>query len=121
MFKTTVKTGSQLLIIEPEYVQWDGTQELYPFIFESIGDWSIETSVEPPEGFKTDQKSLSADVNTEMEAVQFLVIDVGTKWKSSKVKHKIKHKGKTETIESEIGIKLSEKKAKEKGVGRFGE
>jgi hypothetical protein len=56
-----------------------------------------------------------------MEAVQFLVIDVGTKWKSSKVKHKIKHKGKTETIESEIGIKLSEKKAKEKGVGRFGE
>ena len=31
--KTTRLTGSELLIIEPEYVVWDDTAQLYPFVF----------------------------------------------------------------------------------------
>ncbi len=46
--KYTIKTGSELLIIEPEYSEWDGSQELYPFIFESIGDWTITTFEKSP-------------------------------------------------------------------------
>lgn len=118
--KYTVITGSQLLIIEPEYIEWDGNQELYPFIFESIGDWTVTTSVEPPEGFVADKKSLTADVISELEAVQFVITDVGSKWKSTKVEYTIKHKGKTLKMKSQVGIKLSEKLAKEKGLGRFG-
>ncbi len=32
--KATKLTGSELLIIEPEYVEWSSNQELYPFAFE---------------------------------------------------------------------------------------
>jgi len=113
--------GSELLIIEPEYVEWSGQSELYPFVFESIGDWTVSTSVEPPEGFVADYNSLTEEVNTELEAVQFNITDVGSKWKPTKVKHKIKHKGKEKKIESEIGVKLTPKLAKEKEVSVHGE
>ena len=113
--------GSELLIIEPEYVEWSGDNELYPFIFDSIGDWTVGTSVEPPEGFVADNDSLTEEVNTELEAVQFTITDVGSKWKPTKVKHKIKHKGKTIKIESKIDVKLSKKLAKEKGISVYGE
>ena len=113
--------GSELLIIEPEYVEWSGDNELYPFLFDSIGDWTVDTSVEPPEGFVADYNSLSEEVNTELEAVQFTITDVGSKWKPTKVKYKIKHKGKTKNIESDIGVKLSKKLAKEKGISVYGE
>ena len=119
--KYTKRTGSDLLIIEPEYVEWDGTEELYPVIFESIGDWSVTTSVDPPEGFVTDQDSLTEEVNTEIEAVQFTLTDVGSTWKDTKVKHKIKHKGKTETINSKIDVMLSKKLTKEKKKSRYGD
>ena len=114
-------TGSELLIIEPEYVEWSGTQELYPFIFESIGDWAITTSVTPPEGFRADYKSLTAQVVNEMEVVQFTITDVGSKWKPTKVKYTIKHKGKTKYIDSEIGVMLTPDLAKKKGIGIYGE
>jgi hypothetical protein len=119
--KYTVITGSELLIIEPEYIEWDGAQESYPFVFESIGDWGVTTSVTPPEGFVTDYKSLSTEVNTELKALQFTITDVGSKWKHTDVEYRIKHKGKTEVVKSEIGVKLSEKLAKEKGLSIFGQ
>jgi hypothetical protein len=118
--KTTKKTGSELLITEPEFVLWDTDQEFYPFIFETIGDWSITTSVNLPEGFKADYKSLDADVRSEMEAIQFTITDVGSKWEETEVTHKIKHKGKTEVIKSKIGVKLSNGLAKKKGLGPYG-
>ncbi len=118
--KHTKRTGSELLIIEPEYVEWDGTEELYPFVFESVGDWEITTSVSPPEGFVADHDSLSEEVNTEEEAVQFTITDVGSDWVSTDVEYKVKHKNKTEKIKTKIGVKLSKELAKAKGLDRFG-
>ena len=69
--KNKKRTGSLLMIIEPEYVEWSGTEELYPFIFESIGDWTVGTSIAPPEGFVSDQDMVVENVNMEIEAVQF--------------------------------------------------
>ena len=122
--KYTVETGSNLVIVEPEYVEWSGTQEQYPFIFESEGDWSVQTSVSPPEGFVADSKSLSTDVNTDLKSLQFTITDVGTKWKDATVTHKIKHKGKErkeKTLQTKVGVKLTEKLAKQKGLTVFGE
>ena len=119
--KVTEKTGSLLLIIEPEYIEWSGSQELYPFIFESLGDWTVTTSVTPPEGFVPDYPSLATDVNTSLKALQFTITDVGSKWISTQVTHKLKHKGKTETVRSRIGVRLSEHLAKAKGLNRLGE
>ena len=124
--KYTKRKGSELLIIEPEYVEWDGTQELYPFIFESIGDWEVSTSVSPPEGFVADNESLSEQVNTELEAVQFTITDVGSKWMDTEVIHDLTHKDKKgkvkkkEKIKSKIGVKLKKTLAKKKGLDKFG-
>jgi hypothetical protein len=103
--KYTVLTGTQLLVIEPEYVEWSGTQELYPFVFESVGDWGIVTSIAPPEGFVADYQSLSTEVDSEIDALQFTVVDEGSKWVDTEVEYKIKHKGKTQIIKSKIGVK----------------
>jgi hypothetical protein len=119
--KYTVVTGSELLIIEPEYVEWDGTKELYPFVFESLGDWTVTTAVSPPQGFVTDYKSLTESVNSEVEALQFTITDVGSKWIHTNVVHTIKHKNKTRTINSAVGVKLSERLAKQKKLGIFGQ
>ena len=68
----------------------------------------------------SDQESLSEEVNTEVEAVQFTITDVGSDWVATGVVHDIKHKGKKEKIKSKIGVKLSKKLAKEKGLDVFG-
>jgi hypothetical protein len=117
--KYTVRTGSELYIIEPEYIEWSGAQELYPFIFAGVGDWGVVTSITPPEGFVADNKSLSTEVSSETEAVQFTVGDIGSKWTNTKVQYKLKHKRKTETIKSKIGIKCSAQLQKQKGFDEF--
>ncbi|MCG7851601.1 MAG: hypothetical protein MIO92_03690 [Methanosarcinaceae archaeon] len=120
--KTTKIKGSELLIIEPEYVEWSSETELYPFVFDSVGDWTVTTSVEPPEGFVADNEALSAEVTNEVEAVQFTITDVGSKWVPTKVMHKIKHKKQKEMIiKSDVGLKLTPELAMEKGVGIYGE
>jgi hypothetical protein len=55
-----------------------------------------------------------------MEAVQFTITDEGSSWKETKVTYKIKHKKKTTTIKTKIGVKLSRKLAKKKGLGIYG-
>jgi hypothetical protein len=113
--KATRKTGSELWIIEPEYIEWTGTQEFYPFVFRSVGDWNVSTSITPPEGFVADAPALEADVNSALTAVQFVVTDVGSEWVDTKVNHKVKHRGKTEIIKTRIGVKNSKgKKDKDK-------
>jgi len=115
------RTGSELLIIEPEYIEWDGTEELYPFIFESIGDWSITTSVAPPEGFVSDFENLSEDVYSEEAAIQFTITDLESDWGvDTEVTHDLEHKGKKEKIKSKVGVRLSKGLAKAKGLDKFG-
>ena len=109
-------TGSELLLIEPEYVEWSSDTELYPFIFESIGDWDVTTSVIPPEGFVSDNESLSTEVTNEVEAVQFTITDVGTDWTGFCAEHKLKHKNDKKTLYSIIGIFPTKELAKEKGL-----
>ena len=114
--------GSELLVIEPEYVEWSSDTELYPIVFDSVGDWTVSTSVTPPEGFVADNESLSAEVANEVEAVQFTITDIGSKYLPTKVTHKIKEKKHKEiTYTSEIGIKLTPELAQEKGTGIWGD
>jgi len=114
--KYTKKTGSELLVIEPEYIAWDGTQELYPFVFESIGEWQVVTEVIPPVGFVSDYGTLDAEVVNELEAVQFTITDIGSDWKATCVKHTATHKKNKQTIFNRIGLKLTKKLAEEKGL-----
>lgn len=119
--KYTQFTGSLLNIVEPEYVEWDNEKELYPFVFESVGDWTVQTSVLPPEGFVSDHQALSATVNSDVQAVQFTITDVGSRWVDSNVRHRIKHKGKWLNHRSRIGVKLTARLAKIKKLPLYGD
>ncbi|HEY3243003.1 MAG TPA: hypothetical protein VGM03_06585 [Phycisphaerae bacterium] len=113
--KTTRLTGSELLIIEPEYIIWDNTMQLYPFVFETIGDWSITTSVTPPEGFVADYPQLSADVNNELEAVQFTITEIGSDPSPTQTLFAVTHNGQQRTVASKVDIRLTPEYASARG------
>lgn len=113
--KYTLLTGSMLLIIEPEYIVWDNTQQLYPFVFETIGDWTVTASVAPPEGFVADYEQLSAEVDSERESVQFTITEVGSDLVPTETKFDIVHKGERKTVRSNIGILLTPDYARSRG------
>ncbi len=113
--------GSELSIVQPEYIEWDSRQELYPFVLESEGDWTVRTRLKPPKGFVADVKTLTEEVTAEVEAVQFTLTDRGTNWTYTTVTYELKQKRKKEKIKSKIGIKLSMELAEEKNLTIYGE
>ena len=94
--------GSYLAIIEPEYMDWSNPQELYPVVLVAEGDWTVTTSVAPPEGFVPDTPELSATVTNATEAVQFTLTDVGSSWTHAATTYVIQHKGETRVRVSKI-------------------
>ncbi len=119
--KTMEQNGSYLLIVEPEYIEWDSSQELYPFIFEASGDWDITTALALPEGFVADYNALSTRVKDSTAAIQFTVGDVGTRWVESDVTFTVTHKKKVKVLKDKIGIKLDRKLAAKKRLSIYGE
>jgi hypothetical protein len=113
--KTTRLTGSELLIIEPEYVVWDQTEQPYPFVFETIGEWNVTVTVEPPEGFVADYGSLMEDVNNELEAVQFTITEVGSDLVPTVTAFEVTHNGQRRVVHSHVGIKLTPAYAQSRG------
>jgi hypothetical protein len=112
--------GTYLEIIEPEYVDWTADVQQYPFIYVSIGDWTVVTGVIPPEGFIADASQLSTDVNTGTTAVQFTLTDVGSKWTTTAVTHTIKHKGKIKVRSSDVSMFDKKPPKPPKGGGKAG-
>jgi hypothetical protein len=113
--KTTRLTGSELLIIEPEYVIWDDTVQLYPFVFETIGDWNVTTSVTPPEGFVADYPQLSANVDNELEAVQFTITEIGSDPSPTQTLFAVTHNGQQRTVASKVDIRVTPQYAASRG------
>jgi hypothetical protein len=105
--KVTRLTGSELLIIEPEYVVWDETEQLYPFVFEAVGDWDVTATVAPPEGFLADHEELSAEVDSAIEAVQFTVTEVGSDLVPTQTSFDVLHRGRRTLVHSDVGIRLT--------------
>ncbi|PYS94952.1 MAG: hypothetical protein DMF50_10860 [Acidobacteria bacterium] len=116
----TVRDGSELVVIEPEWIEWTGQQELYPFVFESLGSWDVTTTVNPPEGFEADYPSLSASMSSDLQAVQFTITDVGSDWVPTGVRHLLVHGARRETVLGRVGVKLSADLAGGKGLDRAG-
>ncbi len=113
--KTTRRTGSELLITEPEFVVWDDTMQPYPFIFESVGSWCVTTGVAPPDGFVSDSDSLNAAVSNEIQAVQFMITEVGSQLVRTETTFDLFHMGGRRLVESSVGIKLTPEYAVSRG------
>jgi hypothetical protein len=113
--KTRIETGSLLLIIEPEYVLWDQAEQPYPFVFESVGEWGVTVTVTPPEGFVADYEALTADVDNELESVQFVVTEVGSDLVPTQTEFHIVHNGERRVVRSNVDIRLTPSYARERG------
>ena len=100
-------TGSELLVVEPEEVTWDGTEQQYPFVFDSQGDWEVTVSVAPPEGFVADYDELSETVASDLRAVQFTITELGSDLVPTQTSFDITHKGRRQLFQSSIGLKLT--------------
>jgi len=117
--KSTKKTGSALWIYEPEYVVWDGTEEFYPFVFESDSNWQVNVCVDAPEGYEPADgvACVQSLVANEMKTVNFKIIEVGSVPGPVKANFTFKNPhGKTIKESHEIGMRLSKSLAKKKGV-----
>jgi hypothetical protein len=113
--KTSRQTGSELLIIEPEYILWDGTVQPYPFVFESVGDWGVTATVAPPDGFVADYDQLSEQVNNELEAVQFTITEVGSDLVPTETTFYLMHNGSPRVVHSNVDIQLTAEYARSRG------
>ena len=126
--KKMLITGSLLEIIAPESAIWEGTQSVYPFIFTSDSDWTIDVCADVPTGYNIvgvyDENGdliPSADcvqtfVSNETKAVAFEVEDIGSPEPSLDAELIITHKKKKvkEKIKaSDIRRKTFETKYKE--------
>ncbi len=100
-------TGSELLIVEPEYVIWDDVEQPYPFVLDALGDWVVTVSVEPPEGFVADHDELTEDVESTLEAVQFTITEVGSDLVPTRTSFDVLHNGRRIKIDSNVGIFLT--------------
>jgi len=113
--KTKRITGSELLIIEPEFVIWEETQELYPFIFETIGDWDITATVTPPEGFVADHDELTAEVDNELEVVQFVITEIGSDLVPTDTTFQITHGPRRMVVRGNVDLYLTPEYARSRG------
>ncbi len=114
--KTIVLTGSDLEIIEPEFVLWDTEDQQYPFVFAAVGDWGVETTVLPPEGFVTDYDALGTIVLTETtESVQFQITEIGSDLVPTPTTFVVNHNGVQRIVHSQVDIRLTPEYAKSRG------
>jgi hypothetical protein len=107
--------GSHLLIVEPDYMDWTGTVEQYPFILEAEGTWQVTTSITPPTGFVPDASQLSTTVTDNTSGLQFTLTDVGSSWTQVGVTHDIVHNGKK--IKHIANVKMFDRKGAVRGGG----
>jgi hypothetical protein len=108
-------TGSELVIVEPDLMVWDEEEQEYPFGFESEGDWEVEAAIEVPEGFVTDEESLSDFVVDETKGLQFTVTEVGSDLVPTRTDFTIRHKGEVIRVSGDVGILLTPDYARSRG------
>ena len=110
----TVVSGSELIIIDPLYVLWDGDTEIYPFLFISDSDWTIDVCLRVPQGYTILEGDCNqAFVSGETKDILFTVQRTGSPPPNFGVKFKARDpKGKLHVIDHDIpGLDIAAEKA----------
>ena len=88
--RLTVVEGSILELIEPESAVWDGNSSIYPFIFTSDSNWSVDVCAKVPAGYRIvgvydangnltqSSECVQAFVNGETKTMAFEVLETGS-------------------------------------------
>ncbi|MFC1788265.1 hypothetical protein ACFLZY_03545, partial [Patescibacteria group bacterium] len=121
--KSKKHKGSELWVTEPAYAVWDGTQEFYPFVYESDSDWTIDICLNAPEGYAPADGvgCQQAVVSNEAKSVNFVLITTTAEARkvpdTAKITLKLKNpQGKYKKITSYVESRLSPGLAKKLGV-----
>jgi len=116
----TVILGSQLNVYHPEYTVWAGTEELYPFIFQSQDSWQVNVCLNVPQGYQIagiedDEGNLinaatceQSFVTNESRIFLFRFVETGSPEPDFSFTLEATHNEKTQTIEVPIpGIRMA--------------
>lgn len=113
--RAQVIKGSELQIFQPDFSLRNGTEEVYPFMFVSDGDWDVDICLEVPAGYKIAEpgKCSQTFLSNETKIVEFVAVETGSP-KSFDVgaSLKVKHKGKITNVN--LKIKSHNPNAKDK-------
>ena len=106
----TVITGSILEIISPEYVIWENNETVYPFIFASDSNWTIDICISMPKGYEAVEGNCTqALVANETKEVLFKIIEVGSPEPEMLINIKTEHEGKLKTANLNVpGLRSAE-------------
>jgi hypothetical protein len=98
----TVVTGSLLEIVAPDGAVWENDTSIYPFIFTSDSDWSVDVCQSVPHGYElvgvydengllsTTSQCVQTVVASQRKVIAFEVRDVGSPEPSMKATVKVK-------------------------------
>ncbi len=117
--RTTGIPGSLLLVVEPEYLEFTSNTFLMPIVYESVdGEWGVSVQASPPNGFVSYPSQLSTEVVTgDLQALQFTVTDVGSKWSATTINHSVLHNGAEIKVTSKSGM-LNKQRERKKVASR---
>jgi hypothetical protein len=123
--------GSELYIDSPDYVVWDGNEELYPFIFSSDTNWSLNVCINVPAGYEivgvldvdgnivSSSNCMQTLIAGEEKVLLFRVLETGSPEPDLSFSLEAEHEGKKTKIESEInGIRAENEAYLESDVNR---
>ncbi|HLC65271.1 MAG TPA: MopE-related protein [Candidatus Nanoarchaeia archaeon] len=124
-----VVTGSELVVISADNVIWMNDREVYPFIFTSDADWTVDVCMQIPAGYRiegvldengnvvTTANCAQTFVSGEAKVVIFSVVEVGSPEPNFGFTLTTKHNGKTQTAKGTInGIRQKTKTQLQKQI-----
>ncbi len=107
--------GSELNVVSADYVLWEENEELYPFVFSSTENWTVDVCVQVPEGYEI-AGILDADGNVlatsdcvqaiiagEDKVILFRVLETGSPEPNMSFTLTAEHEGQTTEIKQEVG------------------
>ncbi len=102
--KKLVVLGSQLNVITPDYTIWEGNEFVYPFVFSSEDEWSVDVCMYVPEGYKIAEgyNCTQTFVANESKVVAFTIKEVSSPEPDINVQLTAQHKGVVKTISVQI-------------------
>ena len=103
--RAQVVKGSELQVFQPDDIIWTNGTEIYPFLFISDSDWTVDVCLEVPAGYQVVAPGTCGQtlIANETKVMEFKVADIGSP-KEFKVKTKMSftHKGKKQNLSFDV-------------------
>jgi len=103
--RAQVIKGSELQVFQPDDVVWTNGTQIYPFLFISDSDWTIDVCLEVPAGYQIVSPGVCGQtlVANQAKVFEFTVKDIGSpKEFKAHAKFTFTHNSKKQKFESDV-------------------